>query len=79
MENELLQWIHPHCYGTATESLSKISRGTKYHRVFALGVGGTGEQPQDIYLFPLNKIKYPILREDYIAKYLKKEEIFISM
>ncbi|KAA5419048.1 MAG: hypothetical protein KHX11_10960 [Bacteroides cellulosilyticus] len=39
---------------------------------FALGVGGTGEQPQDIYLFPLNKIKYPILREDYIAKYLKK-------
>lgn len=47
---------------------------------FALGVGGTGEQPKDIYLFPLNKIKYPILKEDYIAKYLKKgKELYFNV
>ena len=53
----------PDCYGTATESLSRFQEERNITVFFALGVGGTGEQPQDIYLFPLNKIKYPILRE----------------
>lgn len=41
---------------------------------FALGIGGTGENPEMIYIFPLNKIKYPILSKKYICRHQKKDK-----
>lgn len=38
---------------------------------FALGIGGTGENPEALFIFPLGKIKYPIAKLEYLLHHKK--------
>ena len=38
----------------------------------AIGVGGSGAHPEELFIVPLNAIKFPVVKKSYLKKFLKK-------
>ena len=38
----------------------------------AIGVGGSGSHPEELFIVPLNAIKFPIATKKYMEKFSKK-------
>lgn len=54
----------------------------KNYPVFiVLGVGGTGSQPEDVYIIPLNEITSPVITKERLGKYYryKKGKFFLEI
>ena len=37
----------------------------------AIGVGGSGAHPEELFIVPLNAIKFPVVKKSYLKKFLK--------
>ena len=38
----------------------------------AIGVGGSGAHPEELFIVPLNAIKFPVVKKSYLKKFQKK-------